>query len=182
MINTCKYQPLQFHKKLVSLLLVLMVLFNVCGYYLWFNLAQNNIRNEIKAQIRSGIQEKDLAIIEINKNNPSELKWLKAGKEFIYHGEMYDVVKSISTPDGNVYYCIHDVKEKKLISEFARKNDSTHKARRILAGININFTFQTGNPFHILENSNHEFFIPVFEILSKIKEVADPPPKGFLPA
>jgi hypothetical protein len=154
------------------------MLFNVCGYSVWFNIAENRIRREIKAQIRQGLEEKDLSVIEVEKGRESGIKWLERGKEFIYRGEMYDVVRMESFGNKQVYHCIQDVKEKKLIAGFARNHDSSQKTRKLLSYFQFNFInnpqVQLNTPI-ILE---HEYGSSPFNICNNITEITDPPPKA----
>jgi exoribonuclease R len=57
-----------------------------------------------------------LAFSTIDPSN--QLVWTKAGKEFIYKNEMYDVVKIDSNLDDVSYYCIKDKDENNLVDTF----------------------------------------------------------------
>jgi hypothetical protein len=183
MFSSGKYDHLQKLKgRLSSLILVSILAFNVCGYYIYFNLAQDNIRREIRARIREGSKEKDLTVIEISGDSANEIRWIKPNKEFTYQGNMYDVVKIKQRNGRKAYYCINDTKENKLIADFSRKCESNQKARKLVSSFSQNYVFQPESLFHINETSNHDFTILSFDIRSKIKEVCVPPPKYSFPA
>ena len=52
--------------------------------------------------------------------NKIDFKWIHS-REFIYNGEMYDIVKKEENDKQLFLYCINDKKEEKLEEEFAKK-------------------------------------------------------------
>lgn len=157
-------------------------LFNIVGYYLWFSYAKNNIQKEIRQAIKKGLAEKDLTVIAVPLDDESGIRWLKAGKEFAFHGEMFDVVKIRTDKDKKYFYCINDAKEKKLLADFSKHHGQDSKARKLLSFFQYNYILQAGSFFNIPETSNHDYCIHSFGIVSTIREVTSPPPKKFLQA
>ena len=145
---------------------------------MWFSIVKNNIQKEIRQEIRRGLSEKDLTIITVPVNDESGICWIKPGKEFTCGGKMYDVVKIKISGNSKTYYCIDDIKEKKLIAGFSKMNESNQKARKLLVTFQFIFVFQPESFFHIIETSNHDFCIKPFDTASTIKEVTIPPPKS----
>ncbi len=123
-------------RKYLSVILLFFFLFNIGGYYLWFNYVKNNIQKEIRQEIRRGLSEKVLTLITVPVNDETGICWIKPGKEFTYRGKMYDVVKTSIFNNKKFYYCINDVKEKKLNHDFSKNTESNQKARKLLG----NFT------------------------------------------
>jgi len=157
-------------------------LFNIVGYYLLFSYVKNNIQKEVRREIRQGLAEKDLTIITVPVSDESGICWLKAGKEFTYRGEMFDVVKIKIVKDKKCFYCINDTKEKKLISDFSKNNESGPKARKLLSNFQYIYILQGGCFLNIIETSNHAYCIGSFVTASIVKEVTLPPPKNFYKA
>jgi hypothetical protein len=157
-------------------------LFNIGGYFIWFNIIKNKIQKEIRQEIRKGLSEKDLILITVAVNEESEICWIKPGKEFSYRGEMFDVVKIKTSSDKKFFYCINDSKEKKLISGFEKAHESNQKARKLLGNFQYIFVIQPEPLLHINETSNHEYCIKSFDAPSNIEEVTVPPPKFTFPA
>lgn len=93
-----------------------------------FKLQQLKIRREIKRQIKRGVSEDDLHVISIHPNNASDLNWQKEN-EFIYQGNMYDVVRKEVLEDATiVYHCINDKQEAQLfanLDEMVKKHMDT---------------------------------------------------------
>jgi hypothetical protein len=152
-------------------------LFNIAGYYLLFSYVKNSLQKQIRREIRQGLSEKDLTLISVPINDESGICWIKAGKEFTYKGEMYDVVKIRIRDNQKFFYCINDTKEKKLIDGFSKMNESSQKARRLLNNFHYIFVIQPISFFYIIETSKHDYCIKSFDTASAIKEVSIPPPK-----
>ena len=169
-------------RKCLSTILLLFFLFNIGGYYLWFSFVKSSIQKEIRREIRQGLAEKDLTLIIVPVNDESGICWIKAGKEFTFRGEMFDVVKIKISDNKKIYYCINDVKEKKLIARFSKCNESNQKARKLLVNFQYIYVIQPESYFHINETSNHDFGIKSFEAASIFEEVTIPPPKSIFRA
>jgi hypothetical protein len=169
-------------KKYLSVFLLLFFLFNIGGHYLWFSILKSNIQKEIRREIRQGLSEKDLTLIAVPFNDESGICWIKPGKEFTYRGKMYDVVKTRISDSRKFYYCIDDIKEKKLIDDFSKKNEPSQKARKLLGNYHYIYVIQPESFFHINETSNHDYCIKSFDAASNIEEVTIPPPKFTFPA
>jgi hypothetical protein len=168
-------------RKYLSVIILMFFLFNIGGYYLWFSFLKFNIQKEIRREIRQGLSENDLTLITVPFNDESGICWIKPGKEFTYRGEMYDVVKIKISNDKKFFYCINDIKEKKLIADFSKANASNQKARKLLGNFLYLYVIQPESFFHINETSNHDFCIKSFDTSSNIEEVAVPPPKLTFP-
>jgi hypothetical protein len=163
---------------ILSLFLIIILLFNIFGYFIYFNILQSNIRHEISDHIRNGLHDSELTIIEINSQNSLEIKWIKPSKEFSYHGYLYDVAKVVEKDGRKYYHCINDTKEDKLIREFAKNTDSSQKAKKLLNNFASSTYLINEATYKSLNTStNHNFSIPHFNVILNIREISDPPPK-----
>jgi hypothetical protein len=115
-------------RKLLSLILCMVFLFNISGYYFVFKILQNNIRKEMKTLIKSTISEDETETIIISDSEmlspSSSFKFLKKN-EFTYKGKLYDIVHRKKENGINTFYCINDKQEEKLFSglhEFIKFN------------------------------------------------------------
>jgi hypothetical protein len=156
---------------------LMFFLFNVMGYYLCFSYVKNNIQKEVSREIEQGLPDKDLTLITIPVDDESGIRWIKPGKEFTFRGEMYDVVKIKISNNKKYLYCVNDIKEKKLITEFSRINSASQKAKKLLANFHYIYVIQPESLFHIIETSNLDYCIKSFDTASAINEVTIPPPK-----
>ena len=108
-------------KNAITILLISIFTFNLGGYHLLLKIQQRNLRKEVKQKIKQGIAEEELAIITITPENKDALLW-KHDKEFMFEGEMYDVVYAETINEGTtVYHALPDKKEHELIEKFLEK-------------------------------------------------------------
>jgi len=114
-------------KKLVSVILLILFLFNSAGYYLVFKINQNKIRSQIKTEIKLSLNTNELKKITFSFFEIKSINWVKENKEFIYKNNMYDVVKSEKTDTGVTFYCIDDKQEKELFANLD-EHINTHSA------------------------------------------------------
>ncbi len=165
-------------RKYITLLIVPVFLFNIGGYYLWFSVLQYNIQQEVRLEIRKGLQEKDLTLISMPADNKAGFSWIKPGKELRYKGEMYDVVKMRVQNGNKIYYCLNDSKEKQLIAGFHKthntKKDSEKKMKR---GFNYPFYFQEYTLIKSPSASNIPFANISVSYTSGAIDIHSPPPK-----
>lgn len=103
-------------KKVASILLLFIFLFNTIGYFIAFKAFQFHLKSEIKKEIKNGLSNEQLTIIHFDKNNLCDIEWMKKGKEFCHKGKLYDIVKIKETQSTITYYCINDSQEKTLFA------------------------------------------------------------------
>jgi hypothetical protein len=165
-------------RKPLSLLLTLIFLFNIGGYYLWFTVQQKKINEAVELQIRNGLKKEDLTLVIVPQNDENRVTWIKPAKEFRLNGEMYDVVFSKTEGQSNYYYCIIDSKEKQLIANFHRahgsKKENDKKNKNSLSDRYIpRQNSLTNNNFPVRIN----YQILTIAIASNILKIPSPPPK-----
>jgi hypothetical protein len=104
-------------KRIVSISLLLIFLYNLTGYYFTFEFNRRQVCKEIKQRIKKCVPEVDLVTFQVLSSDEKNLFWTKKGKEFRYKGEMYDIVRRTKNGDTVSYSCIRDVKESKLFAD-----------------------------------------------------------------
>lgn len=108
--------------KIVSILLVLVFMFNVMGYYFVFEVNRSILRKNIRGMINSGLNREMIVTVVVD-NPETNLNFKKLDQnEFSYFGRLYDIVTK--TVKGNVtwFYCINDKHEERLIAGFEKIN------------------------------------------------------------
>ena len=104
-------------KRLLSIILLIVLAYNLCGVFVVFKYHNYVIRKEMKMKIKAGVPEEELAIILVNAENEYELHW-KHSREFKYRGVMYDVVRKERKNDNSItYYCVTDTQETQLFED-----------------------------------------------------------------
>jgi hypothetical protein len=137
-------------KKLISIGIFFVFLYNMGGYYLWFSILQNTIQNEIEKEIEDGSKSEDLTLIVVPAEKDQEICWIKPKREFRYKGEMYDVVKIKNLPGKKYYYCLSDNKEKQLIAGFNKTHNTKKESEKRLKR-NFSYSFYL-QPFAATKN------------------------------
>jgi hypothetical protein len=115
-------------RKFLPFLLVFSLIYNIGGDYVWFRFLQSEIVEEIAHEIRMGMKAENLSLIILSKNEEANLCWIKQNKEFIYKGDMFDVVSIKIQHQKKYIQCYKDVREKKLITDFNKNHDSKKEA------------------------------------------------------
>lgn len=103
-------------RRLLLLFLLFVFTFNSVGCYFVFRILQEQIRSEVKNQLKQQIQENKLHLITIKETEAWKLDWEREGKEFRYKGMMYDVVRTEKQEGAVSYHCISDVEESHLFA------------------------------------------------------------------
>ena len=110
-------------KKLIAIFLLVCLIAPFAGTYIWLKHELKITRKELKKQLIEGLDNRDLVTLKFVKYRiKCELKF-EHPKEFEYHGEMYDVVKSETKGDTIIYNCWWDNKETKLNKQLAHLMD-----------------------------------------------------------
>jgi len=165
-------------RKFISFILVIIFLFVSNGCYLFFKYLQHNIQQEVKHEIRAGLNENDLSIIVVLLNNEKKIEWIKKNKEFRYKSQMYDVVKTKIKNNKKYYYCRNDIKERDLIANFARHHRRRNKILLKLIKLLSNKYFHQNYSIN-KKVSNTNFYFAEYQSLykSRYTETLSLPPK-----
>ncbi len=165
-------------RKYISVLLLVLFLFVSNGYYLYFKYLQHTIRQEIKYEIRRGIDETELTVITILKDEENEIYWTEKNTEFKYKGAMYDIVKTEVKNNKTIYYCINDVKEQQLFTHFTKQNSSQNRTlielRKVISNKYFPESYSINNS--VKEMVKH-FATYQFIYKSIAIEILSPPPQ-----
>ena len=104
-------------KRIIIILVISAIIWNSGGYYVCFKAFQLSIREEMERKAESA-DDKDLVQIKLAIGDISGIIWVKKDKEFIYGGELYDMARKERSGDSDIYFCIRDIREKRLIDNF----------------------------------------------------------------
>ena len=171
-------QPILSVRKVKSIFLLLLIFTSQIGYYLVYAYQQYQVKETIKHQLVADIPEDSLELIVAEEND--SFRWEEKGKEFYQDGELYDVVKSVTTSGKTVLYCINDKKEEELIHAFSKAlrsgNNSGAKQK-----INFQISDSPVEPEGIILNARPASCIQYLffdsPIFSFSKKVNAPPPR-----
>ncbi|MDD5570254.1 MAG: hypothetical protein PHD97_03765 [Bacteroidales bacterium] len=170
-------------KRVISIILICGFAYSINGYYLNFKVEQFQIKENIKKEIQKHLNtyNKKLVVLKFSFNNLLKIKWIKKNKEFLYDGNMYDVVKSEVSADTIYYYCINDRKEKELITDFDKntkeQTGKSKKANNFKKRINNYFFGEIINA-GITKEISISYFNYTIDYKSVYKNNLSPPPKS----
>lgn len=100
--------------QVLSIAFILLLLTPVLVTVSSFKLRHHKIRKQVRTEIKAGVSEEDLVLLQFARSDiHSILEW-KHSKEFKYKNEMYDIISSKETVDTISYWCWHDSKETDL--------------------------------------------------------------------
>lgn len=122
-------------RHLIAIVLFSFMLLQAVGYLLLFKLQQQEIRQEIKRQIKAGIPEDELVLFKTPKvlTHQTRAFWSIPEREFSANGVMYDVVRQATHGDTIWYYCLSDEKETQLfahLDEAVKRDMDQNPARQ----------------------------------------------------
>lgn len=130
-------------KKVLSLLMMVLFLFDFSIPTISFIYNKKVITKEIKKLVKDNLPLEKITILEISQTeikDKSIFRWIH-DREFCYRGNMYDILAKypkIINKNITTFYVFHDVKEEDLIQNFA--GNSTSPFSDILKTIK-NFSF-----------------------------------------
>lgn len=118
-------------QKVTAIFIFSVLVFGMGGYYAVFKMEQAAIHKDIKKRIKEFVPKEALHLITVSSANEKEVEWERAGKEFRYKDEMYDIVYAEKNEKATDYYCIKDKEETSLLSRFDEivSNQNTSESR-----------------------------------------------------
>jgi hypothetical protein len=119
---------LKLIKKIVAILVLVVFLFNTMGYYFVFEVNKSILRNDMRSLINSGAAQVMMHLIRI-ENQGSNRNFKKLDRtEFLYYGQLYDIVSESVKGNVTIYYCINDTHEERLLGNFEKMQNLTAPA------------------------------------------------------
>jgi hypothetical protein len=174
-------------KRVFAVLVTLLFLFNMMGYYFVFSYNQYLVRNEMKHLIKAGYFEDSYIVLKIvNPFLNPDFKRVDKG-EFLYKNKLYDIVSESRTGNLTTFRCINDKNEEKLLTgfhhyfELACTQNNPVKARYAVAllyhVIKLALVENHLNPFPGVP-IEISFINPICSLSSVFYPPAPPPPKS----
>jgi hypothetical protein len=112
-------------RKLISILLLILFIYNICGYFVIFKGMQFEIKNNMKNLAVKALPDESFEIIKIANDykESKNIRWLEKN-EFIYKEKLYDIFRVKKDKDYTYYYCINDKSEEKLFANLQKQTDN----------------------------------------------------------
>lgn len=97
------------------------MLWQIIGFFSYFEFSQYKIRKEIKQVIKYSLPSNQLKVLCFSEEGEKKIIWINS-HEFRYKGRLYDVIHKTSLSEGVIFRCIDDRQETKL---FEKLNQTT---------------------------------------------------------
>jgi hypothetical protein len=149
------------------------------GYFFVFKVEQfinyRKIENEIQNTNKRIVRQ----VLIFEFGNESGIKWLTKKKEFIYHNQIYDIVNIKVSGKYISYYCINDSQEKRLITDFEKKNRTNNQSNQLVRKILQSHFILPGPSFTVFRQPVIcSFFQAIRIYLPPQNSTLSPPPKA----
>lgn len=151
--------------KLIAYLLLVCIALYSSGSFLFFKTKQYVIKKEVKKYLAENNNSiNDTLYIDNNTlANNNAFCWKDDGKEIMYKGIMYDVLKIIPVPNGLKIICFKDVEETKLLQVFLHINKNKNLPQdavsiKLLVAVFVVENFFTVHPFHQQLNPSYSSY------------------------
>lgn len=101
-------------KYFIIIFLISVLTFPFWGSYSYFHLEKKKIKTEVDRKLSAGIDKTKLVHFRFSADDSkTKLTW-KHSREFVYQGQMYDIVEQRQDGDFILYTCYKDNKETRL--------------------------------------------------------------------
>ena len=155
-------------------MLILLLLFNSCGFIFIYYQVQNILKQTAAFEISRKEFHTNIEVLALVKNNFAD-ECIKEG-EFKYNGKMFDIVAVIQNEDNVILYCIPDHNEEILNKVFNDNVDQQSSAAKPVKNIikllvqdgliNIkNFIIEIRSEFNYKNNSSPKPHKTTIEVL-----------------
>ncbi|MCX7834026.1 MAG: hypothetical protein N2490_07440 [Ignavibacteria bacterium] len=173
-------------KKLTSVVLILLIIFNSFGYLLAYLQFKSYFKSLISEKRETSIPENELELIIIPKSEIGKIITFIDNNEFIYNNKLYDIFKVEETQNELLFLCLYDVDETRLDIAFSRIEELDSEKRTLLinilkslnniisVGLISSYTCNNSLPF-----SPFQFFQSIHPYNNYL-DIPTPPPKTSL--
>jgi site-specific DNA-adenine methylase len=173
-------------KKATAILLLAIILFNSTGYFVYFKIAQIEIKKEIKKEIKLHLQSEELTVIRFSNSDINTIHWIEKNKEFIYKDQMFDIVRRSSDSNETTFYCINDKQEKKLFQNLEEqvlkqiennKNSKSDSSKKNVDNIIKTYFFEE-NTLTVFQRASSCFYSIIEKTYTSVDVlISSPPPR-----
>ncbi len=179
-------------KKLISIVLLLALLFNLAGYNLLFWALKYQAKQELIQHLDANSYSANRTItIKIPISIPYQTDWTayeRVDGDFEHHGEFYKLIKQKLASDTLYVVCIKDHKQKQLSSAMADFTKLVHdlpgtsNTLKLLGSFQKEYKFST--TVELFANAsgwfrNRNYTDAVFSLLHYNEEIVSPPPESY---
>jgi len=175
-------------KKGLTILICSFFLINsglfILTYYSKLNLIKEHAKEKISLFL-TGTYDEETVLLKISKKELSDRTIFieKNDDEFIYKGNLYDVISRQDSNDTLYVYCLHDLDEedfqKTVCSYFDthKNNDGIFQTVNTVQAANLNFIQPQNSNLYPVQNESGVIQFNFINVLKGFFIISEPPPK-----
>lgn len=172
-------------KRLISIFLVLMLVFNSAGYLILFYQLKKHFKKEAFSKLENFIDTKDLVEINVSKSNyenEDENFHFVEPHEIKYYGKMYDIARTEYKGDTVKIYALSDENEDNLHNFFAlflykNLSDKYSRAAGVIHSIIMIASLPSDLKINAFFTESAIFIFILLPDLTGYQDIPTPPPK-----
>jgi len=103
-------------RRIFSILILLIAIWQIVGFFTYFEWEHYHIRKDIKRALKHSVPENQLKNFDFTNKEIKNLTWIKSN-EFKLNGRFYDVIERTPTKNGFHFKCIDDFQETELFQK-----------------------------------------------------------------
>jgi len=173
-------------KKAVLFCLSFVFLINSAGLITYYYFDQFRIRQEMKQKMACELPDSVLTVFAVNIHlSNSDFIWLNK-REFRYHRQLFDVIRTVQINDSIFYYCLNDELEEQLFRNLDilladyQDNDNPQKTKKWWNFVKKQDQVLSTLNYLIFTPGQSDFgFKPYIQLYNYlVLSIISPPPKG----
>lgn len=107
-------------KKAIAISLLGVMLYNIAGYYAVFNVLHVQVKKQVWKLQKTSVPDSELISFSASVSNSAEFEWVKE-HEFRYNGSLYDIIRTSSGTEGDIWHCINDTQEERILQHLKQQ-------------------------------------------------------------
>lgn len=161
----------------LSLLMFVALLANCSGPFCSFLICRTKLRQVVESRMEESLPDSLLIVFHLPESSTADFHWTREGKEFVFHDEMYDVVRIKNENGRKVFLCLKDTLEKKLISDYAKRETNSRNPVRHIRSLTISWIDSTMVYIHLATATEVQYITWSDDFKSEAREILSPPPE-----
>ncbi|MDB5252983.1 MAG: hypothetical protein JWP27_2152 [Flaviaesturariibacter sp.] len=168
-------------RKPAAILFLVLLTFTVLGYQLVFYVMAREAKSSMRDYLRTA-RASEVGTLHLSKAQASQIDWQEDGREFSWHGALFDVVSKTTNTDSVHIRCISDRDETNLLLAFLdgikKQSAKNHSVGKMLA---LQFIAHNGTAEPLCVTSLLvDFPVTRDEVPTRPHPIEVPPPKAVL--
>ena len=170
-------------RKLLSVILLILILLNSAGIFIYFQGYRYHFRNTLK---NSRLHYKNTQLVQLtfDENTVKQIRWIEKDREFIHNGIMYDIIETKTINGAITFFCYEDKKETELLAAISdiMQNDKSNSLLHTVINHLLHLLYFDFYNTHRYYANSAPIHAAAYIFISKShqSEPPAPPPRGIL--